>query len=122
MKRSTEKKKNIPSKNPLNNPNNTHNPRAHTSSPPAKLTPLVQSPGLVPQHRAQADDKRHVGGGETLGLTLRKLRNAGQQPVVGAGGLFLGGLLLLAGLLARRGLLLLALDAGGLGGGLDVLV
>lgn len=100
-----------PGKHALNSTNNTNNTRPNASDLPAELSPLMQSPGLVPQHAAQGDDNSGVGSDETLGLAVREGREARQQPVVGAGGPLLGRLLLLAGLVAGRLLLLLALDA-----------
>jgi hypothetical protein len=94
-------KKTLPAKDTLNNTNNTHNTRPNTSSPPAKLAPFMQSPGLVPKDTRKSHNNSDISSNEPLGLAVGQTRDLGEQPVVGARGLLPGGLLLLAGLLSR---------------------
>lgn len=86
---------------------------------PGEAAALVEAPGAVAEEAGERDDACDVGEGEGAGGVVGEGGELAGEPGVGAAGLC-GGLLL--GEVGFGAGLLLAVDAGGLGVGLDVLL
>ena len=89
-----------------------------TDSLPVELALLVQAPALVAEVCTETDDGSEVGNNKTGGVAVGQLGELLDEPVVGLLGLCGGGFTLSLLLLG----LLLALYAGSLGLGLDLLL
>lgn len=93
---------------------------------PVEPAALVQAPGLVAEEAADADDADKVGNDDAAGLAVGEGGELAGEPGVGLAGLCGGVLLRLFGL--ELGLvgglagLVLAVEARGLGFGLDLLL
>lgn len=110
----------IPPNNALDGTHARDDASADPDVLPRQATALVQAPGLVPEERADAHNGGEVDGGDGSGLGIREAGELGLQPAVGRLDL-LPGLGLLGGGGGGGGILL-ALEAGGLGLRLDLLL